>query len=686
MSEKIYLAFCVHSHQPVGNFHSVFQQGSRDCYLPLLRILKDYPGIRMSLHYTGPLLEWFEDNEPEFFTLLRELVERSQVELVGGGFYEPILSMIPENDAQAQIAYTNKYLEDAFGVTPKGLWCAERIWDPGIPKKVAGNGMEYTLLDDSHFLFAGLSAKDIHGYYITEREGHSLKAFPIDMHLRYLIPFRQPHEVVEYLLELKHRGIRVTTYGDDGEKFGMWPGTHKWVIEEGWLRHFFDEIAKNSDQIEIVPLSYVVDTFPANGLIYLPTAAYQEMMEWSLFAEQGRVYEDLVKQAQKRKEWDVYRAFLRGGMWDNFFAKYPESNFMHKKMLKVSGLVRQYGEPHDAQRHLLMAQCNCAYWHGLFGGIYITSLRHAIYEHLLKAEAIIDDRRFADTSLSVEVCDHDLDGRDEVLISGRQLNCYISPHVNASVFALEFKGQAYNFSNILMRHPEIYHRDIERDGPDQGDWEPQEPLSIHDIPHVVAEEYKDLLIYDTYRKYSFLTHYLDSAPSMESILKINRMDTSLTAHTPFELCATTHREDCLELTFKGVQDSIQMEKKYIYHPQGVVTLDHTISPAQDDFWIALEWNLMTVSAEKPIVDGVLMEQDRGMYRAKNVAICDTDSGVTLNIESASLWDVCIVPIECVSQSEEGFEKTFQGWSIYYMRKGDYSIPGVSVRVSEICQS
>ena len=65
MSEKIYLAFCIHSHQPVGNFPSVFQQGSRDCYLPLLRILKDYPKIRVSLHYTGPLLEWFEENEPE---------------------------------------------------------------------------------------------------------------------------------------------------------------------------------------------------------------------------------------------------------------------------------------------------------------------------------------------------------------------------------------------------------------------------------------------------------------------------------------------------------------------------------------------------------------------------------------------------------------------------------------------
>ncbi|MBN2298667.1 MAG: hypothetical protein JXM72_08730, partial [Deltaproteobacteria bacterium] len=137
MSEKILLAFCVHSHQPVGNFPAVFRQGSHDCYLPLLRILKDYPQIRMSLHYTGPLLEWFEANEPEFFHLASELVERSQIELVGGGFYEPIIPVIPQVDTEAQIAYSKRYLEDTFGVSPRGMWSAERIWDPGVPKKIA---------------------------------------------------------------------------------------------------------------------------------------------------------------------------------------------------------------------------------------------------------------------------------------------------------------------------------------------------------------------------------------------------------------------------------------------------------------------------------------------------------------------------------------------------------------------
>ena len=39
--------------------------------------------------------EWFELRHPEFLESLRELVERGQVEMVGGGFYEPIMTMLP---------------------------------------------------------------------------------------------------------------------------------------------------------------------------------------------------------------------------------------------------------------------------------------------------------------------------------------------------------------------------------------------------------------------------------------------------------------------------------------------------------------------------------------------------------------------------------------------------------------
>ncbi len=224
------------------------------------------------------------------------------------------------------------------------------------------------------------------------------------------------------------------------------------MIEQGWLRRFFDAMLQVRNEIEIAPLSDALDANAPNGLVYLPTATYQEMMEWSLLAPQGRYYEELVKRAKTEQDWGRKRAFLRGGMWDNFLSKYRESNLMHKKDAqgKFPGAHLWDGQD-DAMKHLLMGQCNCPYWHGLFGGIYIGALRHAIYENLLKAEELVDERRLKDSTWIIEQVDHDVDGYEEILISGRKLNCYISPNDNASVFGLEYKPRHYSLSNILMR-------------------------------------------------------------------------------------------------------------------------------------------------------------------------------------------------------------------------------------------
>ena len=682
MSKKIMLAMCIHSHQPVGNYESVFEQGARECYLPFLRLLQEYPDIRVTLHYTGPLLEWFEKNSPEFFDLLAGLVERSQVELMGGGFYEPILPVIPERDVARQIQYTKDYMKNRFGVVPRGMWCTERIWDPSLPKKInSGAPVEYTLLDDSHFLSAGLCPDDVHGYYITEREGYALKVFPIDMHLRYLIPFKEPHEIIDYMRHLSSRGVSVVTYGDDGEKFGMWPGTFKWVIEQGWLRRFFDAMLQVKEEIEIVPLSDALDSASPNGIVYLPTATYQEMMEWSLLAPQGRYYEDLVKRAKSEHDWDRKRAFLRGGMWDNFLSKYRESNLMHKKMLKVSSMVDDYGQGLDAaMKHLLMGQCNCPYWHGLFGGIYIGALRHAIYENLLKAEQIIDERRLGEAGFIVETTDHDVDGYEEVLISGRKLNCYISPNDGASVFGLEYKPRHYSLSNILMRNPEIYHKDVLNPQSKKKKKSAEEPLSIHDLAHDTPEEFKELLVYDSYRKNSFITHYLESPASVEKILKENRIEASLSTNLPFQLTSREDSEKPVSLSFSGCRGQLEIRKTYRYDPEGTISLSHSITPLNDNTWIVLEWNFFIVTGERPFVEGQPMEIDRGVYRASHVEIRDSHNDLTIRIESAAYWVVCVVPIECVSQSEEGFEKTFQGWTVYFMLQCHKSVPDVTLRV------
>ena len=108
------------------------------------------------------------------------------------------------------------------------------------------------------------------------------------------------------------------------------------------------------------------------------------MTEWALPPEQGETLEDIIASLKNDGRWEAWRPFVRGGVWDNFLVKYDESNRMHKKMLFISERVDN--EP-EAREALWRGQCNCAYWHGLFGGLYMGHLRRAIHENLIRAHA-----------------------------------------------------------------------------------------------------------------------------------------------------------------------------------------------------------------------------------------------------------------------------------------------------------
>src|SRR5467141_1019731 len=152
MPQKFHLTLLIHAHQPCGNFEHVLEKSYDTSYLPFIERLEKHPGVRLGLHYSGPLLTWIEEHRPEYFVRLKKLVQGGQVELVGGGFYEPILVSIPPEDQREQITRLAAYLEKHLGRFPSGAWLAERVWEPQLPTALATANVAYTLVDDIHFL------------------------------------------------------------------------------------------------------------------------------------------------------------------------------------------------------------------------------------------------------------------------------------------------------------------------------------------------------------------------------------------------------------------------------------------------------------------------------------------------------------------------------------------------------
>ncbi len=250
-NNAIYLSLVLHNHQPVGNFDGVIEQAYRDSYLPFLEVFEPYTHLRIALHTSGPLMMWLAEKHPEYLDRVKALVAANRIEIVGGPFYEPIMTMLPSRDRFGQIKRYREWLESRFDSRVLGMWMPERVWESQLVRDIAPTGIQYTILDDYHFRAAGWTSDRLTSYFLTEDDGHILRVFPGSERLRYLIPFAPAHQTIDYCREMARQSPgSILVFGDDGEKFGTWPDTKAHVYERGWLRSFFDELTQNRDWLK----------------------------------------------------------------------------------------------------------------------------------------------------------------------------------------------------------------------------------------------------------------------------------------------------------------------------------------------------------------------------------------------------------------------------------------------------
>jgi alpha-amylase/alpha-mannosidase (GH57 family) len=449
----IRFVFGVHLHQPVGNFDHVFEQHVTDVYRPILEHLPKRGFGPIVLHLSGPLLEWLEAHDTAYLDWLGGLVADRQVLLAG--FYEPVLASLPRADRVEQIQWMRDAVLHRFGVNAEGLWLTERVWEPELAADLADAGVRYALVDDRHFLVSGFAAERLYAPFYTESDGKRVALFPIDERLRYLIPFRPPEETAAYLRELRGAGHGLAVLADDGEKFGGWPGTKEWVYQRGWLDRFVGTVGEliERGEVQLSTLSDALEQVPSGGLAYLPSASYREMEAWSLPSEAALRLTRLERDLGEARIAGPDGALIRGAHWRNFLVKYSESNRMHKKMQALSLMCRTAGDPPSARRAIGRAQCNDAYWHGVFGGLYLPHLREAIWRNLAQAERELRQGE----GLAAEILDIDGDGHEEIWIHSDQFSTIVSPWRGGAVEEYTLFASETNYANTLTRRREAYH-------------------------------------------------------------------------------------------------------------------------------------------------------------------------------------------------------------------------------------
>lgn len=692
---KFHLVLLIHSHQPVGNFDNVFESTYQRSYLPFVQNLVRHPGVRLGLHYTGPLLEWFERCHPEFLDSLGELVARGQVEMVGGGFYEPILISIPPEDQAEQLSRMSDYLQKRFGAAPTGAWLAERVWEPQLPYAMSVSNVRYTLVDDVHFLAAGFDDRQLHGDYICEERGHTVRVFPGLKSLRYLLPFRSVEESIGYLRETAaaHPG-GMAAMGDDCEKFGAWPQTydHCYAPGTGWVDRFFAALEASSDWLATTPPGEWVASQPPAGRADLPTASYSEMMEWALPTVARKEFRALSDEFAARP--GVLR-FLRGGHWRGFFSKYAESNLLHQKALRVSRELRglaadpltsvQRASLDRARTHLLRAQCNDAYWHGVFGGLYAPHLRTELWRELIRAEGIAQEVA-GDKSggVNVERCDYDADGRDELYVTSPRLAALLRPADGATIGALDLRSTAVTLINSMQRRVETYHSRL---GQTAASHHGGQVASIHDQVRAKESGLERFLQYDRWQRNCFRTLLFSAGKTFEDYCEVRLDEHAALAGGAYQVTEDRVPRMSFELrtplgdkeSGAGRNQNLRCAKRFSFAHEGAgyrvdcateLRLDggagfrgqigielilNFLAPNEPDryFEIPTGRHPMRWSAALPAAK----------LRSGVLRLVDEWQNVAATIEAPSAAHFWIAPVETVSESEDGFERVYQGSQI-----------------------
>jgi len=647
------LLFGIHCHQPVDNFDWAVFEAIERSYLPFLEAVEPYKEFRFAVHFSGWLLQKIETDKPELFALMQRLAKRGQIEMVSGGFYEPILASIPSKDRRDQIRKLNAYIKKHFNQTPKGVWLTERVWDDSIIGDLCACGIEYTVVDDYHFLRSGFKRSDCEGYYYSENGGERVAVFPISKPLRYALPFEDASKSIEAI-----KAHETSIHFDDGEKFGLWPKTYEWVYEKGWLESFLKRF-EEEDGLQALHFKEYMKTQPAKGLAYLPNVSYFEMGEWSLNVEGASAIErasELLADSPLAAQSEM---ILGGGTWKNFFVKYRESNHIHKRMLMLSNLRKALGSKKfdDA---LFRAQTNDVLWHGVFGGLYLPNLRDNAYRYLIRAHAMVA-KKLDYKSLCSDI---DADGYDEVLLHNEKFCMLFSTAHGGQLVELGLFNSEFNLQNTLARRREFYHEALLEQSETGADSD-EGIDTIHAMQHTLSSEERDALVFDWHERGSFIDHFSDHSFDLHRFYRSDYFEMGDFANQPYRvealgkssvtLCRDggiyTHSRFATRVT-KGLRLSKNGIKFHI----------EVGSDYSEEMAYIVEFNLHFAEPKSVLFNGNSLE--KGMViESDTLTMHDPylQSDVVLSFEQHGTF--YLHAISTVSQSEKGVDLTVQGVAI-----------------------
>ena len=641
---KVGIIIGTHNHLPLGLDQEGAELLYQQAFKPLLAVLYRYPEFPVTLHYSGILMEWLEQMHPEFLTLLAEMVTRGQVEVLGGGYYDPILPLIPTNDKLGQLEKMTTLLRVRFETRPRGCWIAEKVWEPSLASVLRASGIDYTFVDDGQFRIAGVAESGLWRPCITEDQGKTITLLAVSGALPALAARAGPSEAIDFLKQMPrgNDGSPVGVYLDDGLAA---PTT---LLRDGWLEEFIARAAENADWLEPTTPGLYLKANPPIRRIFVPSSSSMEMMVWALPADRRIAYNELRGRSASP---EIDRQFLVGGQFRQFLIRYPESWLMYAKMMNTHVLVNQVrGDKYKkkaAQNELWKGQSHHAYWHGGSGGIYENALRKSVYQSLIEAEKITRATEiFAPSIISV---DYDMDNCNEYLYQGSELNAYIHSRGGA-MFELDFLPASWNYLDTMVDREEECSEDGALSGGGGG------PCA--------------------YQRKAFIDHFFTEGCALGDFERGRNSEAGDFVSGFYELMDLNRALPELlmrrtgSISVGGIPRQAAIEKRFVFRPRSIDVYYKVsnLGPAELSARFGVEINLSLAARSADCGRLFLLDEDRKkeieseaseIEGVKGLLVRDVRNEVSVTLSSAREFRCWSIPVETLSSDAAPESRSFQ---------------------------
>ena len=407
----------------------------------------------------------------------------------------------------------------------------------------------------------------------------------------------------------------------------------------------------------------------------------------ALPTERQNHFREMIRGQEQRHDWHRVKQFVRAGFWRNFLVKYPEANEMYSRMMQVSQRVEQAAsgevDPHvrplldEARRELYRAQCNCPYWHGAFGGLYLPHLRNAVYSKLIAADTLLE--RAAGRSghgVDIQADDFNLDARKEIRLAGDRLVAYLAPGRGGHLYEVDLRAINTNLLATLNRRPEPYH-DLIRQHAGQATNEAGGGVDPNGGIRFKQPDLDQKLQYDAWPRKSLVDHFLQPGLSREAFVNghgglgnfVEGVYQSKLRRSDERVEACLWRDGNLGPYPVKVTKTIALDAC----EGGTLDIHYLLEnlPAGLPIHFAVEFNFaaMPAGANDRYFYGVYgqslgpLESRLDTEPMSRIGLVDEWLGVDAALDTSEPAGFWTLPIQTVSQSESGFELVHQSCAV-----------------------